>query len=320
MTLVKFADCVVESCFPLGLPEADADAPDYELVFRTGQNVAAVPDGLLLSFDAFGKKPWRLSKPWLSLAKQGAHYLFRFHGLVDFLVLESGREIQCFPAANVPPDTITNLFLNHVMPRVLSQHGRLLLHASAVLAPSGVIAFLGAAGHGKSTLAASFCQQGLPAIADDCLVLKEDHRNFVVTPSCWGLRLWPETISALFGTELDYPKVAHYTDKRRLKADNEQLFFSIEPAPLRRIYVLATPETADAGAIKITALSPREATMALVNAAYRLDISDRDRLRKEFADLGSLAATREVWQLAFPRDLSLLPRVKAAILENLERD
>lgn len=109
---------------------------------------------------------WRLpgGRRWLRFAKRDSDYLLRFPGLVDFLVAEGGSEVRCHPRPDTPPSTIRHLFLDQVVPLVLSRQGKLVVHASAVLTPSGVVAFLGHSGWGKSTLAASFAQAGVPGV------------------------------------------------------------------------------------------------------------------------------------------------------------
>lgn len=314
MTLCKFGNVVIKSRFPLGMVEVAGVEPDYELVFPPARDQVSAANHWFHQF------PDPDDKPWLSLAKQGLSYLFRFHDLIDFWVSTDGKEIRGHPAPNTPPETIVHLFLDQVMPRVLSQRGRIVLHASAVLTPKGAVAFLGDASRGKSTLTASFCQRGFPGLTDDCLLLHEDDGEHFVIPIYSGLRLWPDTISALFGNQTQYPQVAHDTNKRRLRFEHEGLRFPTDRIPLYRLYMLAPPDdlTQMRGDTIISPLSSREAIMALVNCAYRLDITDRDMLKRELRELSQLAASVGLWRLAIPRDFSLLPMAHQTILQHLE--
>ncbi len=313
MALCTFGDMIIKSPLPLGMVEVEGGEPDCELVFPPSRLSAPT------CRDWFHHFADRDGKPWLSLGKHGCRYLFRFHNLVDFWVSADGGEILGYPTLDVPSDTIRHLFLDQVMPRMLSLRGRLVLHASAVLAPKGAVAFLGDSGRGKSTLAASFCQQGFPGLTDDCLLLQEAGGAHFALPSYAGLRLWPDTIEALFGSQVSYPLVAHYTDKRRLSSDREPLCFATGRVPLNRLYMLAPPDdqTGTSGGA-IHALSSREAVMALVNSTYRLDITDRERLEREFHELSRLAMAVGLWRLVIPKDFSLLPTVHQIILQHLE--
>ena len=70
-------------------------------------------------------------------------------------------------------------------------------------------------------------------------------------------------------------------------------------------------------ALSITSLTPREALLELISYSFKLDITDREFLKREFEYLCNLATLPLFYRLIFPRDLSLLPIVEEAILENL---
>ena len=113
-------------------------------------------------------------------------------------------------------------------------------------------------------------------------------------------------------------QVAHYTDKKRLGSNNGWLRFCTDSVALLRIYILAPPEeVGSAKAVNISPLPPREAFIELVRYAFKLDITDRERLSKEFECLDRVVALPLFYRLAFPRDLSLLSAVREAILEDL---
>ena len=57
--------------------------------------------------------------------------------------------------------------------------------------------------------------------------------------------------------------------------------------------------------------------MVLINCAYRLDITDKERLKTEFENLSRVITSLTIYRLTFPRDLSRLPAVQEAILEHL---
>ena len=87
----------------------------------------------------------------------------------------------------------------------------------------------------------------------------------------------------------------------------------------RRVYELAPAAAASDGEIVISPLRGREAVLALVKHAFRLDITDRVGLRDDFDRLARVAARSLLYRLAFPRDLSRLSAVREAILEHLEQ-
>ena len=72
---------------------------------------------------------------------------------------------------------VRHLFLDSVIPLILSRREPLVLHASAILFDGRAIAFIGTSGQGKSTLAASHSQLGYSLISDDYLVFRHDLRT-----------------------------------------------------------------------------------------------------------------------------------------------
>ncbi len=296
------------------LPElvtAHNKEPELSFSFFNGQRVDAPSHWL---------RHHRLSdgQLWLSLAKLETGYLLRFPGLADFHVSAAASEIRCCARASISSETIRHLLLDQVIPLTLSERGKLVLHASAVVTTKGAIVFLGETGQGKSTLTASFAQRGFSVLTDDCLLLEEHNGQIFGIPSYPGLRLWPDAISALFGNKSRLPRVAHYADKKRLTARDGQLQFSMEAVPLRKIYVLAATQQTESSMATLVQLSPRDAFIELIAYSYRLGISGHKRLSKEFELIGSVASSLPVCRLASPQDLSLLPVVQNAILANLE--
>lgn len=258
-------------------------------------------------------------RPWLHLGRMGTDYLLRFPNLADFLVSSNGADIRCQAIPEMPLETIRHLFLDQVIPMVLSHQGKLVLHGSAVVIDGEAVAFLGVAGQGKSTLAASFCRQGHPLLTDDCLLLEESGGQLLATPSYPGLRLWSDVIPNLFEEQPMLPQVAHYTEKKRLGTEGGQLHFCLQPIPLGRLYVLDSPvEYRDRRRVGISCIPRQDGFMELVKAAFRLDITDKERLRKQFERLSCVITSFPVRLLSFPHDFTILSAVRKAILEDLK--
>ncbi|MDQ6663587.1 MAG: hypothetical protein M3Z23_04265 [Acidobacteriota bacterium] len=297
------------------LPELPESEGTPEWIFELLERDSVAPDCKWFH-------QWDLpdGRVWLYFGRQGSDYLLRFPGLADFSVLDDAKSIRCFRSPDTPLDTIRHLFLDQVLPLVLSRCGRLVLHASAVAGPRGAIAFLGRTGYGKSTLAGAFSQTGFPMVTDDCLLIEEAAGQIWGVPSYPGLRLWPETVSELFGGEPTLSKVAHYSRKKRVGA-REALPFRGERIGLSRIYVLGDPdETTDSGVPFIAPLSPRDAFMELVQFAFLMDITDRAALSEKFQAIGRTAALPIFRRLSYPHEFSLLHSVRAAILRDIMSD
>ena len=249
---------------------------------------------------------------WLVFGRIGSEYLLRFPGIACFSISANFAEIQCFPEPGARADTIRHLFLDQVLPLIVSSRGYLVLHASAVITPVGGIAFLGATGQGKSTLAASFSKEGCPFLTDDCLVLNKEGSRFLAVPSYPSLRLWPESVFAMSRNPSDYSQVADYSTKKRLRADDQFSFYT-EVAMIKRFYILSN----NPSGVVIEPLRPREVIPEMVKFLFVIDVNDRTQMKEKFEALSAIAGHCPCYRLAFPRDFSLLSQLRQSILSHV---
>jgi hypothetical protein len=192
---------------------------------------------------------------------------------------------------------------------VLGLHGIPTLHASTVVTPRGVCAFLGPAGAGKSTLAASFASVGYPALGDDCLAIKED-RGFFAIPAYPGLRLWTDSAESLSTDWSSAPTVAHYTRKRRILNAPAAERFPTRPVRLAVIYCIAREASGDGpgGEPAIEPLRPNEVFLQLLSASFMLDITDRSVLTRNLRFIERMLNAVPVRRLRIPDGFSSLPK------------
>jgi hypothetical protein len=256
---------------------------------------------------------------WLVLGRQGAEYVLWYTEWMHFRLSADGREILCQSAPEIPDETVRHLFLDQILPLILAHSGRTVFHASAVARGNDAVAFLGPSGRGKTTLALGMCRDGFSLLADDGLVLDMDADAVQAQPSYPGIRYWPEAAKALFHAPMPRRRVAHYTKKERLGSrSGGDIPFHDHAAQLRRMYVLTPPRADQSDAVAITRLAPKEAFLELLPQAFRLDMMDRDQLQREFVHMNRLAELPLFRRLCYPRRLDLLPRVREAVLADLE--
>jgi len=259
---------------------------------------------------------------WLSCARYGDGYLLRFPELADFSVDARGREIICTAEPETPPDTLRHLLLDQVLPLVLHLRGRVALHATAVLLPLGVCAFVGLTGAGKSTLAASFLRSGFSVINDDCLVVEEQGEEVYALPSYPGLRLWDDSREALYGVSSPSLPVAHYTAKQRLILTDWSHSLFTTRHPVAGVYSLIRSTERGEGA-KLTEprmqrLSWRDGVVELLSHVFRLDTMNREASIRELNFLARVVAQVPVCQLWMPNAFSTLPAVQKMVLADLQ--
>jgi len=299
---------------PLFEAYGDIIESDIILAALPQRPISTVPDWTVhaastggLAGDIHWRTLWRdaSGESWAIAGVARGRRIFRFTRYADFAV--ESRSIGVTRRAFTRDDTLEHLLIDQVLPLAMAAEGRIVLHASAVAdAARQTLAFCGAAGAGKSTLAASLARAGLTVIADDALVVDLDGEP-AARPAYCGVRLWADSAGALgFGTGGERT-VAEYTSKRRIRLDGP-----LAPSArfhLRRIHVV---EPGDA--VSLDRLHGRDALLALVRHAYRADLGSGDALRLQLAALRRLAAAIPVWRLRVPHDLASIDEVATAVL------
>jgi hypothetical protein len=227
-------------------------------------------------------------------------------------VSADGKHVQGWAASGVQPGTMQHLYLNQAMPLALSRQGKLVLHASAVEVDRAAIAFVGASGQGKSTLAASFATNGARFLTDDGLYLEASTSELVAYPSHPSLRLWQDSELAVLGQHAATSAPVQYTNKERFLA-GPRIAFCDEPRPLRRVYFLGA---GTAQCVAIRRIRPAAALLELVRNSFLLDIGEQEMLASHFAAISDLAERLTNYQLDYPRRYDDLHVVRDTIIRH----
>jgi len=239
-------------------------------------------------------------------------YLLRFPNLADFEIPFDGPCLTCIPELNIPEATTLHLYLDQVLPLILSSKGKIVLHGSCVVSDGYAFGFLGPSGRGKSTLAASFAINGCPFLADDGLVIEPDGSAYLVMPSHPSLRLWEDSEDALLLCDARKSTPVHYTTKSSFMASSE-LDYCGQPKFLKALYFLAEDNAEE---VSIQPLDPAPALVNLLKHSFILDVDDRPSISANFDRLARLANKVACFALSFPRRYETLPMVTKAIRAN----
>lgn len=258
---------------------------------------------------------WRLAddRLWAQLFRTDGDFLVRFPGLADFEIAASGLAATCHPVPGLNEATQSHLFANQIRPLMLGLQGRFVFHGSAVETPLGAIAFLAAAGRGKSTLATSFAVAGRRLLTDDGLLLERTDTGWQIAPDLPSVRLWNDSEAALLGGTLKRAPGVSYTTKGMFLGTDE-LAFADRPQPVGAAYFLG-PGAADG--IEIAGIGGGERVANWVGHSFILDIQDPDALAMQFDRVAEIAAGVPSFVLDYPRRYDLLPRVRAQIMAHL---
>jgi hypothetical protein len=235
---------------------------------------------------------------WMELPEVGT---FRFG---------SGQAgIVAVPDPAVRRELVVDAYRRLVLPNALQALGREVLHASAVLAPQGVVALCARRGTGKSTTAYGLSRRGYRLWADDAVALDITGGSVVSPQLPFALRLRPASAS-FFGS--NGANAAVPSDVPRLP----------ELEPLGVVFVLERVRVPSDPAVEVFRLVPHDAFMALLGNAYWFSLADEERKRRMISRYLDLSALVPVFRLRFKAEFenldTILDRVERA-LGRLER-
>jgi hypothetical protein len=261
---------------------------------------------------------WRTPNGAIAISglKRDGEYLLKFPGLADFHLSPGNSEIQIFPQAASSGSTLSHLLLDQVIPRFMNQLERLVIHASAVVLPGGeVLAFLGNTGKGKSTLASSFFASGARLLSDDCLMLERRGEQVFCRPAYPSLRLWADSMEALFPGKEESPFMAHYSKKRQMILDQSK-DESGQPIRLSALFIL---EDLDEDDVRTLEASGMHAAMSIIESTFALDLASRKVVQHNFERVAELMASDlPLFRLQYKRDFSMLPEVRQKVEDSVK--
>ena len=164
---------------------------------------------------------------------------------------------------------------------MLGLRGTHCLHASVIAVEDKAVALLGPPGAGKSTTAAAFAKRGYPVLSDDVAAVLDPDGRFLIQPAYPGIRLWPSSVEALYGSPEALPRITPNWDKRHLDLSAVEYRFQAKPLPLAAIYLLA-PRISVSAAPHVEPVAGRDAVMALVGNMYASYVLDVEFQRQAF--------------------------------------
>lgn len=226
------------------------------------------------------------------------------------LLVRGGREIIVDALPGIDERVLRLSILGPALGILLHQRGYLVLHASAVRMYDKAVAFLGAAGWGKSTTAAALHARGYSLVADDILAVQFDTGSPRVFSGFPQLKLWPEAAASLGDDPESLPLLQPGLRKRNRRVTHDILR---EPLALGSIYVLA--EDSD---LEVELLPPQESFVELVRHTYTNRIlASTGTIETHFRQCAGLAHSVPVYRLKRCFSLSTLPEIARLIEAHL---
>ena len=191
--------------------------------------------------------------------------VIRIGDVADFEI-RNGRQIRVWPAAGAAQKDIEIFLFGLAWATLCHQRGILPLHASAIVTGTGITAFAGNSGVGKSTTAALLNSLGYELIADDILPVSLDENSI---PGAWPylrrLKLHSDSIAQLAFTPTE---VVSERDKHRYFVHPKHTG-DAKWRRLERLYVLENE--GDNSHASIEQITGADAVSALVSQTYHFD-------------------------------------------------
>ena len=256
---------------------------------------------------ADGLKVWRIGG--------GRFFRLLYADGTEFFVDRRGTEIYAsWPSGSTIEDTSIYL-LGPVLGFALRLRGTVCLHASAVQIGNAAIALLGQGEAGKSTTAAAFARMGYRVLTDDVAPLRECGGVPYLQPAYPQLRLWPDSVALLYGSEGALRPLTPSWAKCALDLTRDGHRFQDEPLPLAGIYVLAGRSGSDP---RIDAITGCERLPTLVAHSYVGYLLDRTRREQEFISLTRVASAVAMRRVVAPQCATQVFRLCTGIAEDCE--
>lgn len=226
--------------------------------------------------------------------------------------VSNGRRItvDALPAADKKAVRLS--ILGPAFSQLLFQRGMLVLHASAVVTQGAAVAFIGAAGAGKSTLAAAFYRRGHKLLTDNLLVLYFQRGKVFALPAFPQFKLWPRSARQLGWDPKTLPWIDAVTKKRALGLNGR---FAARAVPVQCLYLLGRGPR-----IRIGEVASAEKLFYFINHSFGSHTYGRnEELSPHFSRCARLVRSLPVRSLQRTGRIEALPELVRAVEEDLSR-
>lgn len=303
---------VISSAVELSLPPGSPASGKPNLVLRRGA------DWPVPSHHPPGSRLAQLSGPngtlRYSLARDADRTVLRYPGLCEFVGDPDLADITVHLHPGVDPGLIPVLAAGALLAVHLKLRHELVMHASAVRLDGRALAFVGASGMGKSTLAAVLCRNGCGLVTDD--VLRVDLTDTMV------VRVYPGSTESRLRMSARQLADAAPSDAVRFTADGRLALrpsavgphaCAGEPLPLAACVVpLPTRQAVD---VSVQRLPNGRALLRMIQFPRVVGWSEPASTAREFQALADLVEQVPIFEASVPWGPPFRPEVLSGLLE-----
>ncbi|GAB3254595.1 phosphoenolpyruvate carboxykinase (ATP) [Nocardioides dilutus] len=281
--LARVYGLTVRSEVPLHLHRPVAAGTEVDLEIALGAPVArteAAPPGRVL-LDLRGSRHY-----YTATAHDG--FRLRFFGSCDVVLDHGLSRATVHPVRGADPDLLSVLVGGTLLAFVLTMRGETVLHASAVQVGDAALAFIGASGMGKSTMATLMCADVARLITDDVLRLDTTSSPPTCALGATELRLrkGAEHLSARLAHQLGSAPGLRVTGDARHALAAEPA--TTEDLPLAALVVPVPDHSPGRRTPEIALLAPKDAMVLLAQFPRLLGWQDAAARRAIFHQLADV--------------------------------
>jgi hypothetical protein len=215
--------------------------------------------------------------------------------------------ITAYPDVAATRAEVTEAYRRAVLPIIQHRRAHQVLHASAVRAAAGIVAFCGASGAGKSTLAYGFARRGYPLWGDDAVCFQRTERQIEAVQLPFDLLLRPSTASFFKPSPQAVP----------IGSPAHEGQAAVARAPLAAICVLRANAEKNDTCAEIEPLALTDAFPATLEHAYAVGLAGQEQRKCFVEDYLQLVTTTPVFDVKFTHGLEHLEKVVGAIEQRL---
>lgn len=250
----------------------------------------------------------------------GDRFLLRIPGIVR-MTLDAGTAITWQCEGDTRPEDALIFISGSGFGLLMHQHGRCIMHGSAVEVGGRAVLFCGPSGAGKSTLAAAMAARGFGHVADDqCVLSGLAGGEVFVHPDGRAHKLWEQAITKLDLAERSGAPVRSTLRKFFVAPQAASAAESGAALPLGGIYILAearAPDLVKGDRVAITPFNLADAAIAVRANAYRPAMVER--LGQAGLYLQAAAAAQRsggVFRLVRPMNFAVMDEVIDALVRH----
>lgn len=246
----------------------------------------------------------------LALSKDGERYWLRVPDQADFLLDPACGQVACSPlASDLDEATLEHLLVDQILPRYLAHLGHVALHAAMLQVDGHCILISAPSGWGKSTLSGLLAARGHTLLSDDCTLLGMDSDRVYATATYPSLRLWPDSVKALYPNGVRSQAMASYSDKQRVPSAVSQP----DALQVDALIMLGDPNDETTMNPQFSPIRAVDTCLSLVRHSFQLDPSDKPRMATHLRTCSQIARQLPSWRFDYRRDYAQADAVVAAL-------